>query len=132
MNTSSAQPTYSITSSDTIDFSSLGNITLASGTSSDTITLNVGNISNGYYTGAGIIGSGSGYVTITGGGSVVSDSEFTFNFPEDWIDCFPDWERIQKMCNEYPGLKIAFEKFKLTYNLVKDDYDTPEDKRIKP
>jgi hypothetical protein len=36
------------------------------------------------------------------------------------------------MCEQYPGLKIAFEKFKTTYYLVKDDYDTPEDKRPKP
>jgi len=36
------------------------------------------------------------------------------------------------MCDEYPGLKIAFEKFKTTYKLVKDDYDTPKDKRKTP
>jgi len=51
---------------------------------------------------------------------------------EDWIDRFPDFDKIQKMCEEYPGLKIAFEKFKTTYKLVRDHYDTPKDQRPKP
>ena len=50
----------------------------------------------------------------------------------EWVDSFPAWARIEKMCEEYPGLKFAFEKFKNTYNLVKDDYDSPPEKRIKP
>ena len=52
--------------------------------------------------------------------------------PQEFIDCFPEWSRVEKMCEEYPGLKIAFEKFKTTYKLVRDDYDTPKDKRLKP
>ena len=50
----------------------------------------------------------------------------------EWVDSFPSWDRVEKMCEEYPGLRVAFEKFKNTYNLVKDDYDAPPDKRIKP
>ena len=50
----------------------------------------------------------------------------------EWVDSFPEWNRIEKMCKEYPALKLAFDKFKNTYNLVKDDYDSPPDKRIKP
>jgi hypothetical protein len=41
----------------------------------------------------------------------------------------PNFDRIQKMCKEYPGLAIAFEKFKTTYYLVKDEYDNPKDKK---
>ena len=52
--------------------------------------------------------------------------------PQEFIDCFPEWAKVEKMCEEYPGLKIAFEKFKTTYNLVKDDYDIPKDQRPKP
>jgi len=59
-------------------------------------------------------------------------STFKINIPEEWVDCFPDFSRIEKMCKEYPGLKIAYEKFKTTYKLVKDHYDTPEDQRPKP
>lgn len=50
----------------------------------------------------------------------------------EWVDSFPSWARVEKMCDEYPGLKLAFEKFKNTYNLVKDDYDTPPERRFKP
>jgi hypothetical protein len=47
----------------------------------------------------------------------------------EWQDGFPDWDRIQKMCKEYPGLQIAFDKFKTVYKLVKDDYDNPDTKK---
>jgi hypothetical protein len=50
---------------------------------------------------------------------------FGINLPEEWVNCFPEFSRIEKMCEEYPGLRIAFEKFKTTYKLVKDHYDTP-------
>jgi hypothetical protein len=65
--------------------------------------------------------------------SNIDTTEYTINWGnEEWIDGFPGWERIQDMCDTYPGLKIAFEKFKTTYKLVKDDYDTPKDKRKTP
>ena len=69
--------------------------------------------------------------TISGLSGTSVDSIKIF-MPEEFVDCFPEWARIEKMCNEYPGLKIAFEKFKTTYKLVKDDYDTPKDQRLKP
>ena len=47
--------------------------------------------------------------------------------PEEWKTAFPDWDRMQDMCSKYPGLQIAFEKFKTVYKLVKDDYDNPKD-----
>jgi hypothetical protein len=51
---------------------------------------------------------------------------------EEFVDCLPDINRVKNMCEEYPGLKIAYEKFVTTYKLVKDHYDTPEDQRPKP
>jgi hypothetical protein len=134
MNNSSAQTDYSITSSDTI--------TLTSGTGS----------SYYYNTGAGTGGFSSDTITITGGGtggytigsglsasqintisvSDISTAQFNWKAPEEFVDAFPDYARIEKMCKEYPGLAIAFEKFKTVYKLVKDHYDTPEDKRPKP
>ncbi len=137
MNISSAQPSCSITSNDiitleppsvttTLDTSSFGNVTINSGGS-------------GYYIGGAGIGGGSGgsFTISTGGISTVqigplSVDDITIQLPEEWKDCFPDWSRIQKMCEMYPGLKIAFEKFKTTYKLVQDDYDAPPEKRIKP
>jgi hypothetical protein len=77
--------------------------------------------------------------TVIGGAGIssitlndISATSFVWKSPEEWVDCFPDYDRIQKMCDTYPGLKIAFEKFKTTYKLVKDDYDTPKDKRKTP
>jgi len=109
---------------------------------SDTITISSGTGSSYYYnTGAGAAG-GMGTISISGGGyTIASGSTVTlndinatsFNWKnEEFVDCLPDFDKVEKMCKEYPGLAIAFEKFKTVYKLVKDDYDTPKDKRPKP
>jgi len=131
MTISSVPVDYSLTSSDTItvspfttdQISALGNITISNSTGSSY-----------YYTGAGIGGLSGSTITVGSGisSSTINTSSFSFNTPEEFIDCMPDVHRIQKMCEEYPGLKIAFEKFKTTYKLVKDHYDTPEDQRPRP
>jgi hypothetical protein len=131
MNTSSAQDLYSITLNDTlndtitIDTSSWSNYTttITSGASIDTISISNG---NGYSSGT------ISAVTINSGTIGGSTDSWNWKMPEEFIDAFPDYDRIQKMCKEYPGLKIAYEKFVTTYKLVKDDYDTPKDKRPKP
>ena len=120
MNISSV-PTASYTISSSPSMST-GNITIPSGGyssgSSDTITLtNINSVSTGYTLGTGISGAGTGY---------------EWSFPEEWEGCFPDWTRVQYMCEQYPALQIAFERFKTTYKLVKDHYDTPEDQRPLP
>ena len=132
MNISSAQQDCSITSSDTytIDLSSL------TSSSVDTITL-----SGSYTTGTGYsgltIGSGGSYTFSSGAGGLTGItaqdiSTFNWNLNEEFVNCLPDLNRIKQMCEEYPGLKIAYEKFVTTYKLVRDDYDTPKDKRPKP
>jgi hypothetical protein len=96
---------------------------------SDTITIS--GSGTGY-----TIGSSAGTYTIATSGTVTLDSintsTFNWKMPEEFVDAFPDYARIEKMCEEYPGLAIAFEKFKTVYKLVKDHYDTPEDQRPKP
>jgi hypothetical protein len=123
MNISSVPLTYSTTSSDT-GFIAQDMSTVLS----DTITISGG---TGY-----TIGSNAGTYTIATSGTVTLDSintsTFNWKMPEEFVDAFPDYTRIEKMCKEYPGLAIAFEKFKTTYKLVKDHYDTPEDQRPKP
>jgi len=134
------------TSSDTVtmntgfiaqDIASLGNITVSNGTGSSY-----------YYTGGGVGGSSSTIsispsMTITSSGGIGIGTISTVNIsgagggyewqmPTEWVDKFPDWNKVKKMCEEYPGLKIAFEKFQTTYKLVVDHYDTPEDKRPLP
>jgi hypothetical protein len=143
MNISSAQVDCLTTSNNTVSIGAVGSdtITLSSGTgssyyyntgagtggfSSDTITISGGG--SGYATSTGILATQIGSISITD----ISTNQFVWKNPEEFIDCLPDFNRIQKMCEEYPGLKIAFEKFKTVYNLVKDHYDTPEDKRPKP
>ena len=95
-------------------------ITLDSGSSSYSIpTISSINITNPVtYTFSGT----STIDTITLDPGVFSTTYGT----EEWRNSFPEWSRIQDMCEQYPGLKIAFEKFKTTYYLVKDDYDTPK------
>lgn len=138
MNNSSQQANCSITSSsiDTIDLSCLDTITITDTGSSytgDTIVLDLSaGGANNTFIGYSATTVTSGISNVAIGQLTSSDISFTWKSPEEFIDAFPDWERVEKMCQEYPGLKIALEKFKTTYNLVKDDYDTPKDKRIKP
>jgi hypothetical protein len=77
-------------------------------------TYSIGNISS----------VGSGIDTIS-----IDPSSFTFNLPKEWVDCFPDWNRVEDMCKKYPGLAIAFRNFQTVYQLVKDDYDNPTPKK---
>lgn len=142
MSNSSAQETYSITLNSsmddtiTLDTSTWANMSAASGGIS-TITINNGGSSYaigaaGTYSTSYTIGAGGTVGGITSIGNINSYDNYTISLPEEWVNCFPDFDRIEKMCKEYPGLAIAFEKFKTTYKLVKDHYDTPEDQRPKP
>lgn len=88
----------SFTATDTTDIT----ITLPSPT--DTITLGPVNISN--------FGS--------------SDVMFWHN-DEEWVDKLPDLSKVDEMCLHYPGLQIAFEKFKTVYKLVHDDFNTKKE-----
>jgi hypothetical protein len=133
MSNSSAEQIYSITLDDvsSVGFSAQDISTMVM---SDTITLTSGT-SGGYFynTGAGIGGAGTSTYTIANGGAMtgtvtLDPSTFTWG-DEEWVNAFPQWARIQDMCKQYPGLKIAFEKFKTTYKLVKDEYDNPKDKK---
>ena len=108
-----------------------GNVTIASGMSSSTFTISNGASSGYYNTGATMTINSTGSVGI--GSTAIGGAGVSFSWKnEEFVDCLPDISRLQKMCEQYPGLKIAFEKFKTTYHLVKDHYDTPEDQRPKP
>lgn len=51
----------------------------------------------------------------------LSSSTFVFDRTE-WKDCFPDFNTVEKMCEEYPGLAKAFENFKTVYKMVEQDW----------
>lgn len=77
------------------------------------------------------IGAAQPVYTI-GASDTITIGEFNiadFEFSKDWIDGFPNWSRVQDMCEKYPGLKIAFDNFKVFYEMVKDDYDNPTPKK---
>jgi hypothetical protein len=138
MNNSSAPTGYSTTSNDTITITGIDSIDLSSINTSASMSYPYYTNSNGSLGSISIssgltIGSTIPSLTTSQINSISIDtSTFKFNVPEDWIDQFPDWRKVEKMCKEYPGLQIAFEKFKTTYKLVVDHYDTPKDKRPKP
>jgi hypothetical protein len=142
----SSQPTISsidLPSTKSIDDILKDCMTIASSASSDTITITPSDMSYSYTTAYDIGGNNvtiasagaqptysigsSGISTITLNG--IDASSYSFNLPQEWVGCFPDWDRVEDMCKEYPGLKIAFENFKVFYEMVKDDYDNPTPKK---
>ena len=112
-------------------------------------SISIGGAGSSYYynTGAGV-GGLSGTISISGGGYTtgavgsgtsttftmndINPAPFTWKDPEEFVDVMPALSRITEMCEQYPGLKIAYEKFVTTYKLVKDHYDTPENERPIP
>ena len=75
---------------------------------------------------------GSGSMTI-GNLETIDIGSFTgsnnYWVKEDFDGRFPDYDRVQKMCKDYPGLEIAYRKFKEVYKMVKEDYDGKERER---
>jgi len=57
------------------------------------------------------------------------NSTFGWTVSKEWVDAFPEWARVDKMCKEYPSLEIALRNFQTIYQLVKDDYDNPAPKK---
>jgi hypothetical protein len=131
---SSSQPTISsITLNDVLtDTITIGGGSGASGATSytynstyDFSSISTINSGGSYTISTGIPQSTIDTITLNG----VDASQFTFKLPEEWIDSFPAWGRVEDMCEQYPGLKIAFENFKVVYEMVKDDYDNPVPKK---
>ena len=110
----------------------------AVGSACDTITITTSDYSyNSHDFGTVTLPSSVGVaqsVYTVGSGITINDidintDQFTFNFPEEWVDSFPEWDRVNDMCKQYPGLEIAFRNFQTVYQLVKDDYDNPTPKK---
>ena len=150
--TTISQPSRCYTNSIDVDVSSLtltqeqidalSSITISNGGSGYCTFTSGGGLTIGGSSGAG--GSGSYCYTIPsncwGASGTISSTasvcipsiDISSIYGVEWQTKFPEWNRIQNMIEEYPGLKIAFEKFKTVYELVKDDYDTPKDQRVRP
>ena len=122
------QPTHSFN-----DFFDIDNtISITSGPASGDVYLDTNNM-NGSISSLGPYNYSTS-IGATGSAGVwsISDSlnvEYQINWPEEWVDSFPDWSRVEQMCSQYPALEIALRNFKTVYALVKDDYDNPKDEK---
>jgi hypothetical protein len=90
-------------------------------TTANTVTIDNSMFSGSYTIASGSISTISPLDTVTI--SSLDSSNWSFNLPIEWVDSFPSYSEVEKMCKEYPALKIAFEKFKQTYSMVEDDWE---------
>lgn len=128
MSTSSQEPIYTITLDntseinidDTITFSTWNNDSIPALTSNDIITLTGTDTTYNYIT------NGNGTIDLNG---IESFTSFTGFYKEEFDGIFPDYEKVMDMCKEYPGLEIAYRKFKEVYKMVKEDYDGKQRER---
>jgi hypothetical protein len=106
-------------------------------TGSDTFTIELPSdlhASSGYYIDSNMNtisisgGAASSYTILASDTITLNNYEFNWSDSKEFVDSFPDWERVQDMCKKYPGLEIALRNFRTVYTLVKDDYDNPKDK----
>ena len=65
------------------------------------------------------------------------DGDITFdlrsvNQPVEFEDEMPDVAKVEDMCNDYPALAQAYEKFKTMYALVHQDWKGRQDAENEP
>ena len=127
----------------TFDISTLGSLT------SDTITFRdyQSNHTAGYNYGSfGSTMAGNAYTTASGltyintintssisaigtvDISTLLNRNWTLN-SVDWVDTWPDFNKVKNMRVKYPALDKAMDKVISIYNMVKDDYDNPVPKK---
>lgn len=134
MNNSSQEPIYTITLDDFKDLEPLTATTdisisnwsadnIPALTSSDIVTLTGTN----YQTSSGSFTVGNIETVDLSG--IESFTSFTNLYKEEFDGRFPEYERVMEMCKEYPGLEIAYKKFKEVYKMVKEDYDGKQRER---
>lgn len=125
MNNSSQEQIYTITLDNTDTFSndvvSWDTASIPTLTTSDIITLTSPNYGTGSITYSNI-------ETIDLS-KIDTFTSFTNFYKDEFDGRFPDYDRVQEMCKEYPGLEIAYRKFKEVYKMVKEDYDGKERER---
>jgi hypothetical protein len=128
MSNSSQEDPYTITlNNEPVNFNGSGTYTISSDTWASLTTTSIPAL-----TSADIITlTGTSYGTLnTSNIETIDIGSFTnsssYWVKEDFDGRFPDYERVQKMCKDYPGLEIAYRKFKEVYKMVKEDYDGKE------
>ena len=126
MNNSSQEQIYTITLDDTsqstttVTTADWSTTSIPALTSNDIITLTGSTYNNG------ITISNIETIYLS---SIESFTTFTDFYKEEFDGRFPDYDRVMVMCKEYPGLEIAYRKFKEVYKMVKEDFDGKERER---
>lgn len=126
MNDSSQEQTFTITLDEAESINSeditvtWDSLNIPALTSTDIITL-TGSAASSSYT--------IGNIETIDLSGLESFTTFTNFYKDEFDGRFPDYERVQEMCKEYPGLEIAYRKFKEVYKMVKEDYDGKERER---
>jgi hypothetical protein len=64
--------------------------------------------------------------------SLDGDITLTLNQPVEFEDEMPDVAKVEDMCNDYPALAQAYEKFKTMYALVHQDWKGRQDAENEP
>ena len=119
----SSGDTITITGLDTIT-SGLDNITIISSDTMNSIVSDYSTYNGDTITYSSDFKYSPSTVTINN-----TEHPYVFNFDQEWKNSFPNFSKIENMCEQYPGLKIAFENFKVFYEMVKDDYNNPTPKK---
>ena len=67
--------------------------------------------------------------TISVNGSLIDNADFYYPMEKvtPFKSSFPEFDQVQKMCREYPGLARAYENFKTAYALVEQDWKGKQD-----
>lgn len=123
MSNSSEEQLFTITLNDTTTINSddivfnWSNENVPALSAADVITLTGSPITSSYTTST---------IDLSG---IESFTTFTDFYKEEFDGRFPDYDRVQEMCKEYPGLDIAYRKFKEVYKMVKEDFDGKERER---
>lgn len=129
MNNTSQESIYTITLDDSVEFETTNTVTLTgwdttsipSLTTSDIISLN-----GTYNNSSGITIANIETIDLS---NIESFNTFTNWYKEEFEGCWPDYDKVIEMCKEYPGLEIAYRKFKEVYKMVKEDYDGKQRER---
>jgi hypothetical protein len=62
----------------------------------------------------------------------MDDLTITLTEPVEFEDHMPDVAKVEDMCNDYPALAQAYEKFKTMYALVHQDWKGRQDAENEP
>lgn len=103
------------------------NISTLSSANTDTITITSSSVGDVYLDTTGTISTydvDSHWISLS---DTIDLSNITIREPVEFEDCMPDVAKVEDMCNDYPGLRKAYENFKAVYKMVHQDWQGRQD-----